>query len=72
MSRYDIDVQDCDFIVDLEIEGKETKFEPIYSKDQNLWEVEVEFPFLEADKSHKIFRAFYVPFVSSQYLKYSR
>lgn len=72
-SRYDLDsIDDCDFVVDLEIEGKETQFEPIYSKDRDRWEIEAEFSFLDAEKSHKLFRAFYVPFVSDQYCTYSR
>ena len=41
--------------------GQSTSLEPIYSQDTNHWKVEMSLDFLDAPRSHKLFRAFYVP-----------
>jgi alpha-1,2-mannosyltransferase len=66
--RYDIGdlTRDCDFLVDFE-GFSETALEPRYSRDAGTWAKEASYPFLDAQHSHKLLRAFYVPFVSSRY-----
>jgi len=65
-SRY-INVSACHYMVDLEFD---TQTEPHYSKISN-WEVILQLPFLDAATSPTIFRAFYVPFLSSKYCNFS-
>jgi len=67
-SRY-ISITKCDFLVDLETE-KETELEPNFVKRTKEWEVVIKKPFLDAERSHRLFRAFYIPFVSHRYTKY--
>lgn len=67
-SRY-ISVSKCDFLVDLATE-RQTEREPNFVKRFKEWEVVIKKPFLDADRSHRIFRAFYIPFISSRYTTY--
>ncbi|CAH3172536.1 unnamed protein product [Porites lobata] len=67
-SRY-ISVTKCDFLVDLET-GRETEREPDFAKRTKEWEVLLKKPFLDAERSHRVFRAFYIPFVSYRYTTY--
>ena len=53
-------ISECDFLVDYE-NGQSTSLEPIYSQDTNHWKIEMSLDFLDAPRSHKLFRAFYVP-----------
>ena len=46
--------------------GQSTSLEPIYSQDTNHWKVEMSLDFLDAPRSHKLFRAFYVPFTRNK------
>ena len=64
-------MNDCDLLIDLEVEGKETPLEPVYSKDSN-WLLEAEFPYMDAESSDRLLRAFYVPFLSEKYCKFSK
>ena len=58
---------ECDFIVDYE-NGVHSLLEPIFSEDSSSqWEVEMSIDFLDASRSHKFFRAFYVPFTRSEH-----
>ncbi|XP_041974243.1 alpha-1,2-mannosyltransferase ALG9 [Aricia agestis] len=59
---------ECHYLVDSDL-GSPTKLEPSYHKDPT-WEVINTVPILDAAKSHKIFRAFYVPLLSSKHLVY--
>lgn len=68
-TRY-MSISKCDFLVDLETE-KETELEPDFVKRTKDWEVVLKKPFLDAERSHRLFRAFYIPFVSYRYTKYS-
>lgn len=67
-SRY-ISITKCDFLVDLETD-RETEHEPNFVKRTKEWEVMIKKPFLDAKRSHRLFRAFYVPFVSYRYTTY--
>ena len=58
---YIFQVSDCDYLVDFE-NGQATELEPIFSHDKHIWHSEKSFDFLDAPRSHKLFRAFYVPF----------
>lgn len=56
----------CHLMLDLET-GHETEFEPNYAAMHKRWQVVKSVPFLNVDKSHKFFRAFYIPFLSDRY-----
>ena len=45
--------------------GVETEWEPLYHLNEH-WEVLYEAPILNKEKSHWLFRAFYVPFYFDQ------
>ncbi|XP_058946137.2 alpha-1,2-mannosyltransferase ALG9-like isoform X2 [Pocillopora verrucosa] len=68
-SRY-MSISKCDFLVDLETE-RETELEPNFVKRTKDWEVVLQKPFLDAERSHRLSRAFYIPFVSYRFTKYS-
>ncbi|XP_069752070.1 alpha-1,2-mannosyltransferase ALG9 isoform X5 [Narcine bancroftii] len=68
-SRY-VDIRQCHYLVDLDIES-ETPREPRYSADKDNWMVIAYKPFLDASRSSKFFRAFYVPFLSEQHTTYA-
>ena len=57
-------MSDCHYLVDFQ-NGQSSKLEPIFSQD-NAWHLEKSFGFLDAPRSHKLFRAFYVPSTRSQ------
>ncbi|KAF2898396.1 hypothetical protein ILUMI_07779 [Ignelater luminosus] len=63
------DINKCHFLLDLDL-NKETELEPIYSKKTDKWTIVKSLPFLNAEKSSTVFRAFYVPFLSDMYVKY--
>ncbi|EDX14372.1 alpha-1,2-mannosyltransferase ALG9 [Drosophila simulans] len=63
------DYDRCDFLVDFD-EGKYTALEPNYSKRSKDWSVMKSLPFLIPEKSHKVLRAFYVPFLTDNHIQY--
>lgn len=64
-------IEKCDYLVDLDIKAKKyPPNEPNYSADTEHWTVLKELPFLIAQKSHPIYRAFYVPFVSYKHIQH--
>ena len=67
--RYELEPDQCHFLVDLEIQGKETDLEPIYSNDSR-WEILEKYDYLDAEKSNRLFRAFYVPILGAKYCSY--
>jgi len=67
-TRY-ISITKCDFLVDLETQ-RETEREPNFVKRAKDWEVVLKKPFLDAERSHRVFRAYYIPFLSHRYTKY--
>ena len=62
MSSY-TPLNSCDYLVDL-ITGQDSPFEPDYSKHTDSWKIISFYSFLDKFKSHRLFRAFYVPFYS--------
>ena len=59
----------CDLLIDVDM-PVETEHEPAYSRDTKRWEVVYSSQFLDASRSHRFFRAFYVPGVSWRYVKF--
>ncbi|XP_006151043.2 alpha-1,2-mannosyltransferase ALG9 isoform X2 [Tupaia chinensis] len=68
-SRY-IDISKCHYLVDLDT-MHETPREPKYSSNREEWVSLAYRPFLDASRSSKLLRAFYVPFLSDQYTVYA-
>ncbi|XP_051896010.1 alpha-1,2-mannosyltransferase ALG9 isoform X3 [Pristis pectinata] len=68
-SRY-VDIRQCHYLVDLDTES-ETPREPRYSADKDDWMIVAYKPFLDATRSSRLFRAFYIPFLSEQHTTYS-
>uniref|UniRef100_A0ABI7YBG3 Mannosyltransferase n=1 Tax=Felis catus TaxID=9685 RepID=A0ABI7YBG3_FELCA len=68
-SRY-IDISKCHYLVDLDT-MRETPREPKYSSNREEWISLAYRPFLDASRSSKLLRAFYVPFLSDQYTAYA-
>ncbi|GFN98152.1 mannosyltransferase [Plakobranchus ocellatus] len=66
-SRY-VDISRCHYLIDRDSEDW-TVQEPNYSASKD-WTVIKQVPFLDASRSHRLFRAFYVPFFSSQHCTY--
>lgn len=64
------DISKCHFMLDLESDNP-TELEPNYSNQTNKWKTVKMLPFLNSDKSHRFFRSFYIPFVSSNYNTFS-
>ncbi|CAG9782679.1 unnamed protein product [Diatraea saccharalis] len=54
----------CHYLVDSDI-GEPTRAQPAYHKDPN-WDPISSVPILDAQRSHKILRAFYIPVLSSK------
>ncbi|KAK9696634.1 Alg9-like mannosyltransferase family [Popillia japonica] len=63
------DIAKCHFLVDLNL-GRESVLEPIYANKKDQWRVIKSIKFLNVEKSHRFFRAFYIPFISDRYLTY--
>ncbi|KAL7838557.1 hypothetical protein AOLI_G00269610 [Acnodon oligacanthus] len=69
-SRY-VDLKHCHYLVDLATD-MEAPREPRYAANKDEWSVIAEKPFLDASKSSRFFRAFFVPFLSEHHTTYSR
>lgn len=64
-------IDKCDFLVDLDLKSKKNPpLEPNYSADTENWTILKQIPFLNAQQSHPIYRAFYIPFVSFKHIKH--
>lgn len=61
----------CHFLFDLDT-GKTSELEPNYVTRTKDWVVLKAMQFLKTEKSHKFFRAFYVPFISEKYVEYTQ
>lgn len=59
----------CHFLFDYD-SGRYTDLEPNYAGRKKDWEVVKTVPFLDATESHRIFRAFYIPFLSESHVVY--
>jgi len=68
MSVYS-SLDQCDLLVDVDVKS-ESQHEPNYSTDTKNWKVVYSVPFLDSLRSHRLWRAFYVPFVSPKYCSY--
>lgn len=67
-SRY-VDITRCHYLIDRDT-PEHTSLEPPYSESPD-WTVIKQVPFLDAGRSHRILRAFYIPFLSSSHNHYS-
>lgn len=61
---------DCDFLLDLNTE-RYTDMEPNYAARKDEWTVLKSLPFLNAERSNRLWRSFYVPFVTDNYVEYA-
>ncbi|XP_048004680.1 alpha-1,2-mannosyltransferase ALG9 [Leguminivora glycinivorella] len=61
---------ECHYLVDTDI-GQPTAIQPAYHRNSTAWEIVASLPILDAERSHTIFRAFYVPFLSNKHNVYS-
>ncbi|XP_067647618.1 alpha-1,2-mannosyltransferase ALG9 isoform X2 [Eurosta solidaginis] len=59
----------CDFLIYFD-EGVYTDLEPNYANFTKEWTTMKTLPFLIQHKSHKLFRAFYIPFLTDNYTTY--
>lgn len=64
------DIGQCHFLLDLDL-GEYTDLEPNYVQATETWTIVKGLPFLNAKRSHSLFRAFYIPFVNDWYVNYS-
>lgn len=67
--RMYFDYDECDFLIDFD-EGKYTALEPNYAKRTKDWTILKSLPFLIQEKSHQVFRAFYIPFFTDNHTTY--
>ena len=67
VNRFDVTLDECHLLVDLDLKHKVTELEPSFASDEDKWQVLESIEFLDAENSHRIFRAFYVPFISYRY-----
>ncbi|XP_053125529.1 alpha-1,2-mannosyltransferase ALG9-like isoform X2 [Hemicordylus capensis] len=67
-SRY-FDISKCHYLVDLDT-ATEAPREPRYAANKDDWISVAYKPFLDSSRSSKLFRAFYIPFLSGQHTTY--
>lgn len=67
-TRY-FNLDKCHFVLDLD-NGIETILEPNYSRFNDNFTIIKSSKFLNSAKSHRFFRAFYIPFLSDKYCTY--
>lgn len=67
-SRY-FNLDKCHFLLDLDT-GSETALEPNYSRLSDHFTILRSCKFLDASKSHPLFRAYYIPFVTHKFCTY--
>ncbi|XP_043259088.1 alpha-1,2-mannosyltransferase ALG9 [Colletes gigas] len=67
-TRY-FSLDKCHFVLDLDI-GTETALEPNYSRLMDNFTIIKSSKFLDSTRSHRYFRAFYLPFASHQFCTY--
>ncbi|EAT41035.1 AAEL007308-PA, partial [Aedes aegypti] len=66
------DLARCDYMIDFDngADFAPNDDEPNYSKDSATWKIVQSIPFLDASSSHSFYRAFYVPNIGQQYVKF--
>lgn len=62
--------EQCHYIFDLD-SGKSSELEPNYSNLSNEWSLLSSCNFVDAESSHPLFRAFYIPIAGSRFVKYA-
>ncbi|KAK2153153.1 hypothetical protein LSH36_305g00023 [Paralvinella palmiformis] len=70
LTRY-VDVSVCHYLIDLDLPDV-TANEPQYAKDKQHWRIIRSADFLYSQRSHRFFRAFYIPFLSEQHCVYAK
>ncbi|XP_053697618.1 alpha-1,2-mannosyltransferase ALG9-like isoform X1 [Sabethes cyaneus] len=62
----------CDYLVDLDLgdEYNPNDLEPNHSSDSQNWEIIKTIRFLDSNRSCQLFRAFYIPFISSSRIRF--
>ena len=65
--------KNCDYVVDLEVPiADQTNLEPNFAKlYPEIWKPVFSTKFLDAKRSHAIFRAFYFPYYSEKYCSFN-
>lgn len=63
------DYNKCHFLIDLD-DGKYSELQPNYSAKLKEWSIFKSLPFLIQEKSHRLLRAFYIPFLSDSHITY--
>ncbi|KAI0207455.1 Alpha-1,2-mannosyltransferase ALG9 [Lamellibrachia satsuma] len=67
-SRY-ISLSQCQYLVDVDLLS-DSPHEPCYSENKRDWKVVTSAKFLDSSRSHRFFRAFYIPFLTSKHCTY--
>ncbi|XP_023236316.1 alpha-1,2-mannosyltransferase ALG9-like isoform X2 [Centruroides sculpturatus] len=67
-SRY-FDIKRCRYLIDADF-PRSSILEPRYSQDAGKWKVKFSESFLDAERSPKLSRAFYIPFITEDNCKY--
>ncbi|XP_061382615.1 alpha-1,2-mannosyltransferase ALG9 [Danaus plexippus] len=68
-NRTYLQPSECHYLVDSDA-GKPTRLQPHFHK-RDEWEIVARVPLLDADRSHRIFRAFYVPVLTNKNCVYA-
>lgn len=66
-----VNYTDCHFIFDLDL-GKSSELEPNYAHMKKDWVILKSLPFVNAEKSQSIYRAFYIPKISDRFVEYGK
>lgn len=66
------DISKCDYMIDFDTEKpfSPNETEPNYSKNSAEWEIVHSVPFLNSGLSHSFYRAFFVPYLGKNYVKF--
>ncbi|KAK2187338.1 hypothetical protein NP493_169g04003 [Ridgeia piscesae] len=67
-SRY-THLSQCQYLVDVDLPSN-SPYEPRYSENKRDWTVVTSAKFLDSSRSHRFFRAFYLPFLTSKHCTY--
>ncbi|XP_055698736.1 alpha-1,2-mannosyltransferase ALG9 [Phlebotomus papatasi] len=59
----------CHFLIDLDV-GRYSDLEPNFLERDKEWSLLKQLPFVNAEESHNIFRAFYIPYFSDKYVEF--
>ncbi|GAB0092917.1 Mannosyltransferase [Sergentomyia squamirostris] len=59
----------CHFLIDLDV-GRYSDLEPNYAERDKEWTVLHTLPFVNAERSHSLFRAFYIPYFTESYVEF--